>query len=129
LSNSASRRLRHDRALTLPLAVLVLVLSASPAHADQVTPWDHKEWSDGENVTYAFDGNVPPWLAGIMRDVLEDKWADLGTNNSDGPDFIEDANYDFDIRFQASAPTFCGTLWLGCTTTNAPNRMWIRAIL
>lgn len=116
------------------LALLVCAVFTRPwpviaAAGDEVTPWNYKVWADGAQVSYLLSSTVPSWLKPIMRDVLEVKYDDLDTNNSDGPRYYEVSSSQLVTVYEvtaADAPAFCAANFLGCATSNAPRRIWIR---
>jgi hypothetical protein len=63
-----------------------------------------------------------------MRNVLEVKFDDPSTNNSNGPRYFEGSSALVTVYelTAAGAPGFCGANFLGCATSNAPKGIWIR---
>ncbi len=131
MSGSGGTHFARRVSCSLALAGLLSWAGVSAVAADpgdELTPWGHDEWSPGAEVNYTFDNNVPPWLRDVVRDILEATYPDSATNNSNAPRYAEATPAQVTIYepLGANAPLFCPTDWLGCTTTDAPNSIWIR---
>lgn len=120
---------RWSRAIVVLASIaLALPMSISAAAGDVVTPWNYKVWADGASAPYAFDSSVPTWLRTVMRDVMNNKFDDPNYNNSNGPHYYEGTSALITVYevTGANAPAFCASNFLGCATSNAPKRIWIR---
>jgi hypothetical protein len=134
---TAGRRVSPATRIAVLLGSMLLVavppVSADPG--DEITGFGTKLWEDGREPDYKFHSGVEGWLGTILTEVLEEGWADVNTNNSDGPRFEGPiAHSDDELKFwwaTSSGLSECDTAapgWLGCGTgeTN-PKKVWIRS--